>query len=123
MNEVELIVHTGRGALAGAGLRDGVTVFRGIRYAEPPIGDLRWRPPVAAAGWSGVRPALEFGPACPQTPSPAGSIYAQLPRRMSEDCLFLNLWRPRDAAAAPVMVWLHGGALRRGDPASGLYDG
>jgi para-nitrobenzyl esterase len=123
MNEAEVTVRTRRGALAGLGLPDGVTVFRGIRYGEPPVNDLRWRPPVAAAAWSGVRSALEFGPACPQTPSPAGSLYAQLPRRMSEDCLFLNVWRPRAAASAPVMVWLHGGSLRRGDPASGLYDG
>jgi para-nitrobenzyl esterase len=123
MNEAALTVRTRRGALAGLGLRDGVTVFKGIRYAEPPVNDRRWRPPVAAAAWSGVRPALEFGPACPQTPSPAGSVYAQLPPRMSEDCLFLNVWRPRDAASAPVMLWLHGGSLRRGDPASGLYDG
>ncbi|MFZ1868888.1 MAG: carboxylesterase family protein [Steroidobacteraceae bacterium] len=114
---------TGRGALAGLELASAVTVFRGIRYAEPPVGDLRWKPPVAAAAWSGLRRALDFGAACLQVPSPPGSIYAQEPRRMSEDCLFLNVWRPPRAANAPVMVWLHGGALRRGDPASGLYDG
>ena len=114
---------TARGALAGLELSDAVGVFRGIRYAEPPVGESRWRPPVAAAPWSGVRHAVDFGAACPQTPSPPGSIYAQEPLRTSEDCLFLNIWCPRQAANAPVMVWLHGGALRRGDPASGLYDG
>jgi para-nitrobenzyl esterase len=118
-----VIVRTARGALAGLELAGAVTVFRGIRYAEAPTGALRWRPPVAAARWPGVRPAVEFGPACPQAPSAAGSVYAQDPARMSEDCLFLNVWRPAAAVKAPVMVWLHGGALRRGDPASGLYDG
>jgi para-nitrobenzyl esterase len=117
------MVRTARGALAGLELASAVTVFRGIRYAEAPTGALRWRPPVAAARWPGVRSAVEFGPACPQAPSAAGSVYAQEPARTSEDCLFLNVWRPAAAVNAPVMVWLHGGALRRGDPASGLYDG
>ena len=97
-------VATTRGALAGLDLAGAVAVFRGIRYAEPPVGDLRWKPPVAAAAWSGVRRAGDFGPACLQAPSPAGSIYAQQPRRMSEDCLFLNVWRPPEATNAPVMV-------------------
>jgi para-nitrobenzyl esterase len=123
MNESGVSVLTRQGALAGLELSGGVTVFRGIRYAQPPVGELRWRPPVAAAAWSGVRRAAQFGPACVQTASPPGSIYAQVPPRMSEDCLFLNVWRPREAVNTPVMVWLHGGALRRGDPASGLYDG
>jgi len=116
-------VSTRRGVLAGLELTGAAAVFRGIRYAEPPVGGLRWRPPVAAAAWSGVRRAEHFGPACLQARYPPDSIYTQQPRRMSEDCLFLNVWRPPEAANAPVMVWLHGGALRRGDPASGLYDG
>jgi len=123
MNEADVTVVTGRGPLAGLGLAGGLTAFRGIRYAQPPVGASRWKPPVAAAAWDEVRRAVDFGPACPQLPSPSGSIYAQRPRRMSEDCLFLNLWRPARAVNAPVMVWLHGGALRRGDPASALYDG
>ncbi len=116
-------VRTARGALAGLELAGAVTAFRGIRYAEPPTGELRWKPPVAAARWRGVRRAVAFGPACLQEPSAPGSVYAQEPPRMSEDCLFLNVWRPAAAGNSPVMVWLHGGALRRGDPASGLYDG
>lgn len=123
MNEGDMSVLTRHGALAGLELSGGAAVFRGIRYAQPPIGEFRWRPPVEAPAWSGVQRAAEFGPACLQTASPPGSIYAQVPPRMSEDCLFLNVWRPRQAVNAPVMVWLHGGALRRGDPASGLYDG
>jgi para-nitrobenzyl esterase len=116
-------VLTPRGALAGLELPGAVAAFRGIRFGEPPVGELRWRPPVAAVAWKGLRQAVDFGPACIQSPSPPGSIYAQQPRRMSEDCLFLNVWRPPQAANAPVMVWLHGGSLRRGDPASGQYDG
>lgn len=116
------IVRTASGALAGQPLI-GVTAFRGIRYAEPPVGDLRWKSPVPAAPWVNVRPAIDFGPACVQASSAAGSIYARETKRMSEDCLFLNVWRPPQAASAPVMVWVHGGSLRTGDPASGLYEG
>ena len=99
-----LIVRTARGALSGVALAGGVTVFRGIPYAEPPLGDLRWRPPVARAPWRDVRPAVDFAAACLQVRSVPGSIYAQEPARMSEDCLFLNVWRPPEASDAPVMV-------------------
>jgi len=117
-------VQTSHGTLAGLRLPGGdVTLFRGIRYAQPPTGDLRWRPPVPVSSWTGVRPAQEFGPACIQAPSPAGSIYADLPARMSEDCLFLNVWKPVQAAKAPVMVWIYGGSLRTGNSAAGIYNG
>ncbi len=116
-------VRTDRGAVAGAPLAGGVTAFRGIPYAAAPVGELRWKPPLAAAAWQGVRSAVDFGPACLQVRSAPGSIYAQEPARMSEDCLFLNVWRPPGASDASVMVWLHGGALRGGHPASGLYEG
>ena len=114
---------TARGRWTGLALPGDVTVFRGIRYALAPLGALRWKPPVAAPACGAVQQAVEFGPACPQPPSAPGSIYAHVPPRMSEDCLFLNVWRPPAAARSPVMVWLHGGALRGGDPASALYDG
>ena len=117
------VVRTPRGALAGQPLASGVTAFKGVRYAEPPVGDRRWKPPVPATHWKGVRPAIDFGPACVQVSSMPGSIYAREPKRVSEDCLFLNVWRPPQAANAPVMVWLHGGSLRTGDPGSGLYEG
>lgn len=120
------IVRTSRGALAGRRLSGGVTAFKGIRYAEPPVGALRWLPPVAVAPWRDVRPAMEAGPACVQASSAPGSIYAWQLTRTSEDCLFLNVWQPsREAAAAnaPVMVWVHGGSLRTGDSASAMYDG
>lgn len=116
-------VRTPLGELAGVERSDGLRIFRGIRYAEAPTGALRWRPPVPAGPWTGVRTALQFGPACVQVRSVAGSIYGSDPPRTSEDCLFLNVWAPPGANGAPVMVWLHGGALRGGDPASGMYDG
>src|SRR5262249_5523555 len=100
-----------------------VSVFRGIRYAQAPTGELRWKPPVPVAGWIDPQEGGEFGPACIQPPSPSGSIYSDYPPRTSEDCLFLNVWKPPHAARAPVMVWIHGGSLRTGNLAAGLYDG
>ena len=117
------IVRTARGGLAGQALDGGVTVFRGIRYAEAPIGDLRWKPPVPAAPWDDVRPAIEFGAACVQVISVPGSIYRRELERVSEDCLFLNVWRPPQAVNAPVMVWVHGGSLRIGEGGGWLYEG
>jgi para-nitrobenzyl esterase len=100
-----------------------VTVFKGIRYAQAPAGNLRWQPPVPAAGWSETLSATEFAPSCPQPRLPEGNVYLDEPARMSEDCLFLNVWKPARASKAPVMVWIHGGALRYGNLASGLFDG
>ena len=116
-------VSTGNGAVRGARLGDDVLVFRGIPYAAPPIGRLRWKPPTAAASWDGIRESTGFGPACIQPKSPPDSIYADDPVSMSEDCLYLNVWKPLRAAGAPVMVWIHGGALTTGSSSSGLHDG
>jgi para-nitrobenzyl esterase len=119
-----LLVHTRYGAVSGCQLPTGITAFKGIRYAQPPVGPLRWKAPLPPAAWRGVCAATEFGPAALQPRSPEGSIYADLPQRMSEDCLFLNVWTPGAAPAkSPVMVWIHGGALRVGNLAGGLYDG
>ena len=115
--------NTAHGTLVGLDAGDGVAAFKGIRFAEAPVGQRRWRPPVPAEAWSEERSATCFGPACVQIRVPATSIYAQYPARVSEDCLFLNVWQRRGATGMPVMVWLHGGSLRMGDPASGMYDG
>lgn len=109
------------GAVAGA-IDGGVRVFRGIPYAQPPVGPLRWKPPVTLAPWAGVRPATQFGAACVQPVIPVG-IYANPPQRMGEDCLTLNVWSPRNAARAPVLVWIHGGSLVAGYSHEGMYDG
>lgn len=117
------IVQTTHGALSGVALPNDITVFRGIRYAQPPTGDLRWKPPMTPPDWKGLRAAAEFGSACVQPMSPPGSIYAENPPRTSEDCLFLNVWKPKRAANAPVMVWIHGGSLRSMWAWQGAYIG
>jgi len=100
-----------------------VAVFRGIPFAQPPVGPLRWKPPVALPAWEGVRKAQSFGAACIQPRSPGISIYTNPPEKMSEDCLTLNIWAPEKAKDAPVIVWIHGGALLSGYSHEGMYDG
>lgn len=117
------IVHTAHGTVGGVKLPGDITVFRGIRYAQAPIGDLRWKPPVPPADWKGMHPAIEFGPACMQVVTTSNSIYADTFPQVSEDCLFLNVWKPANASKAPVMVWIHGGALRGMSGSQGLDDG
>src|SRR3546814_665605 len=107
----------------GGAWEDGQRVFRGIPYAAPPVGERRWRPPARPAKWEGVREARTFGPDCVQPSYPAASVYFEPPRAMSEDCLTLNVWAPERADSAPVIVWIHGGALQFGSSASPMYDG
>jgi len=104
------IVTTRFGAVQGAADADHTLVWKGIPYAAPPVGSLRWRAPQDAAPWSGVKSATAFGGACTQfSPIFAGSISG------SEDCLYLNVWRPQDDAAdLPVYVWIHGGGNSTG---------
>jgi para-nitrobenzyl esterase len=99
------VVTTESGAVRGS-VEGEVVAFRGIPFAQPPVGPLRWRAPRPVAPWEGVRDATEFGPSCMQTDD--------LPK--SEDCLTLNVWRPAAAAGPlPVMVWMYGGALAHGN--------
>lgn len=117
------VVSSPAGAVRGT--RDGtVARFLGIPYARPPIGALRWWPPVPLKPWAKAREAGEFGPACvqPQSETP-GSVYWTRPMPVSEDCLSLNIWAPAGARNAPVMVWIHGGALVGGSSREALYDG
>ncbi|ALC11164.1 carboxylesterase/lipase family protein [Sphingopyxis sp. 113P3] len=117
------IVKTTQGLLAGEILDDGSRVFRGIPYAAPPIGSARWRPPAPPPDWKGIRDATRFGPACMQPLLPVNSLYASEPRAMSEDCLTLNIWTPKAAKKAAVMLWIHGGSLLTGEGASPFFDG
>ena len=117
------VVHAPAGAVQGEVVGD-LNVFKGLPYAAPPTGWRRWRPPAEAAAWKGVRDATRFGPACVQPrSSPGSSIYASELGAMSEDCLSLNVWAPAKAQKAPVLVWIHGGALVTGSSSEAVYDG
>jgi para-nitrobenzyl esterase len=101
----------------------GVTTYKGIPFAAPPVGELRWREPQPAKPWDGVKLADRFAPICMQR----GSYPEDAPPEpMSEDCLYLNVWAPVGAAQAarlPVMVWIYGGGLVNGTASTPLYDG
>jgi len=117
------IVRVETGELQGV-VDDGVASFKGIPFAAPPVGDLRWRPPQPAAKWTGVRQAADFGADCMQGRfGPPSAPGAPAP---SEDCLFLNVWRPAGATATaklPVMVWIHGGGFMGGSGSSPFTSG
>src|ERR1043166_1579061 len=120
-------VKVEQGLLSGTtGYSADVRVFRGIPYAAPPVGDLRWKAPQPAASWKGVRQATEPSNACWQTPyPPAAAIYQTKLPTLSEDCLYLNIWTPAKSSKdkLPVMVWIHGGGFTRGHGGSQAYDG
>jgi len=100
---------------------EGVVAFLGLPFAEPPVGDLRFKPPVAIDAWDSPVDASEFGPACPQ---PAESGTGQLYDDQSEDCLTLNVWTPSaDSKKRPVMVWVHGGGWIYEGTEDPLYSG
>jgi para-nitrobenzyl esterase len=107
-----------------SGTSDGtLRVFKGIPYATPPVGELRWKAPVPQPRWTGTRAATDFGPACVQPQAPNTTVYSGVPMPVSEDCLTLNVWAPANARNAPVMVWIHGGALNTGSSREPMYDG
>lgn len=115
-------VKTANGALTG--VSDGaVNIFKGIPYAAPPVGNMRWEPPAPPAPWTGSRDASNYGPICPQAQRPDRILAAGGNLPQSEDCLSLNVWAPHGAKGLPVIVWIHGGAHRFGSGASPVYDG
>jgi len=116
------LVKTEGGMVLGAA-DDDVVAFKGIAYAAPPVGPLRWRPPQPAPGWSDTFKADKLGAICMQKYLPKDNGVGPLP--MSEDCLTLNVWRPfgESARPLPVMVWIHGGGFINGSGTAALYDG
>lgn len=117
------IVKTATGAVSGVE-ENGITVFRGIPYAAPPVGVLRWRAPQPAPAWEGVRACTEFGDMCIQNGGFVG-MDAFLHHPQSEDCLYLNIWTPAHTAGEdlPVHFWVHGGGFQGGLGDEPLYQG
>jgi para-nitrobenzyl esterase len=116
------IVTVESGQLQGK-VQDTVLSFKGIPFAAPAVGNLRWRPPQPAAQWRGVRNADQYGADCMQLPFPSDA--APLGTPPAEDCLYLNVWRPaaQSAGPLPVMVWIYGGGWVNGGSSPAVYDG
>ena len=129
------LVHLASGTLEGT-MSGEIAVFKGIPFAQPPVGPLRWRPPQPDAPWSGIRDATKPSRPCMQSLQGVDSFIAPLaaaygvtysPQQLdpSEDCLYLNVWTPqlKPGVHLPVMVWLHGGSNRIGSGTEPAYDG
>lgn len=114
---VKIVPGQVRGAVSG-----NLMIFKGIPYAAPPIGKLRWRPPQSAESWTGTRDATSYGHDCMQLPFPHDA--APLQTQPSEDCLYLNVWAPKKhSQPLPVMVWIYGGGFVNGGSSPAPYDG
>jgi para-nitrobenzyl esterase len=115
-------IKTPLGTLEGTE-SSGIRIFRGVPFAQPPIGPLRFAPPLQVVPWDGVRSAAQFGPRCMQLP-----LFGDMNFRsagMSEDCLYLNIWTPAGSATQqlPVLVYFFGGGFQAGDGSEPRYDG
>lgn len=115
-------VKTANGILEGIN-DSGILTFKGIPFATPPVGDLRWKEPQPVVNWDGIRKANKFGPRAMQRP-----VYGDMGFRsdgMSEDCLYLNVWTPAKFSTEklPVLVYFYGGGFRAGDGSELRYDG
>jgi para-nitrobenzyl esterase len=121
-----MIINLDSGKITGLiiGKDPEIRVFKGIPYAAPPVGNLRWKPPQPVTPWEGVRECNTFGPVSPQ-PDILSRLYKTMFDKISEDCLYLNIWTSaKDSKAAlPVMVWIHGGGNISGAASIPFYDG
>jgi para-nitrobenzyl esterase len=119
------IVNTKSGKLEGT-IKKGLYVFKGIPYAVPPVGSLRWMPPQPVKTWNGVRPAKDYGAIAPQPVMPGMKAMGApdfTSQPQSEDCLFLNVWTPGlDDAKRPVYFWIHGGAFFIGAGSDEMFE-
>jgi para-nitrobenzyl esterase len=115
------IALTTSGAISGVS-EPGLIVYKGVPFAAPPIGKLRWRPPAPPERWAGTRKADTFAPACMQE---GVSMPGEVPPAVSEDCLYLNVWTSSRGGRErlPVLVWIYGGGYRNGSAAMPLYWG
>jgi para-nitrobenzyl esterase len=117
------VAETPSGALRGEWDGD-LAIFRGVPFAAPPVGDLRFRPPEPVPSWEGIRDATRFGPIAPQAPSRLSRVMGDFDLKQDEDCLTLNVWTPvLHGGPAPVLVFLHGGANTSGSGSIGWYSG
>ncbi|MEC3908943.1 carboxylesterase family protein [Sphingobium sp. CR2-8] len=118
---VQPVVTLAEGAVRGVN-KDGVVAFKGIPFAAPPVGALRWRAPQPVARWQGVRDASRYGHDCMQLPFPSDA--APLGTPPAEDCLFVNVWKPAaQTGKLPVMVWIYGGGFVNGGSSPPTYAG
>ncbi|MDX1383961.1 MAG: carboxylesterase/lipase family protein [Thermoanaerobaculia bacterium] len=118
-----VVVRTSAGPVSGRE-EDGLAVFRGIPYAEPPVAELRFRPPVPPSPWAEPRDCGRYGPYAPQVVGEVQRDVWALSGEASEDCLSLNIWTPgADDGRRPVMVWIHGGAFVVGASSRGVTEG
>jgi para-nitrobenzyl esterase len=119
----QLRVQTVNGTVEGKLEASGIRSFKGIPFAKPPINQLRWQAPRPAESWTGVRKALDFGPG-PMQGQPYGDMHQRSPK-MSEDCLYLNVWTPAKSVKEklPVLVYFYGGGYIAGDGSEPRYDG
>ena len=129
--KTDLIVKTESGLVEGIYSADKkCRIFKGVPYAQPPVGNLRFAPPQSKKGWIGVRPVKTFAPKAFQEDITREGFYAKEfysgePEHMSEDCLYLNIWTPTEKTEEklPVLMWIHGGALMHGSGAEVEFDG
>jgi para-nitrobenzyl esterase len=118
------VVKTANGAIEGSGVQpSGVRIFKGVPFAQPPVGDLRWQEPQPVKNWTGTRAAREFGPRCMQARIFDDMVFRS--NGVSEDCLYLNVWTPAKSnrEQLPVLVYFYGGGFVSGDSSEPRYDG